>query len=168
MSTFALTHNGVVIEISSAEFPVNAAFTWVDASAASPTPAVGWSYANGSFSAPPTSTPTLPQQALAAMSTGLAIVSTANPGALNGTYAVDNVSTDHIQAEMIALLNSAGASFADGTNTVVWPDMANANHTFSTTEFKAFALAVGAYVAGLYKVMNGTLQSLPAANAAIP
>ena len=79
----------------------------------------------------------------AAFAAGLAITSTGTP-ALNGT-------------------------FADGTGTVVWLDTAGASHTFaSVAAFKAFASAVAAYVAALFKYAEGTLTTLPPATATIP
>jgi hypothetical protein len=72
-----------------------------------------------------------------------------------------------MQAEMIALLNSGGTTFADGTTSVVWPDMAGANHTFTAAQARALFLAAGAYVAALFKVINGTLPALPPASAMI-
>ena len=68
---------------------------------------------------------------------------------------------------MIAILYSGGTSFADGSGTVTWPDMSGVNHTFTAAEFKLFALAVGGYVAALFKCINGTLTTLPAATATI-
>ena len=56
------------------------------------------------------------------------------------------------------MLNGA---FADGGSTVAWPDASGTVHTFSVAEFKAFASGIGAYVAALYKVLNGTLSALP-------
>jgi uncharacterized BrkB/YihY/UPF0761 family membrane protein len=127
----------------------------------------GWAVANGAlvqFTQPPPVL-TLAQQAQVAMTSGLNITS-ASDTSLNATYAVDPTSTAHIQAEMIALL-SIGV-FADGTATIVWPDMAPVNHTFNITQFQSFALAVGVYVAALFKVINGTLDALPSNTASIP
>lgn len=104
--------------------------------------------------------------AAAAFAAGLAVTSTATP-ALNGTYPLDPVTQAHIQAEIIAIL--LNGTFADGTGTVVWLDTANAAHTFgSVAEFKAFASAIAAYVAALFKYAQGTLTTLPPATATIP
>lgn len=108
----------------------------------------------------------LAAEAGAAFAAGLAITSTGTP-ALNGTYAIDPATQAHIQAEVISIL--LNSTFADGSTTVVWPDMAGNTHTFgSIAEFKQFAAAVAAYVAALFKVGNGTLTTLPAATATIP
>jgi hypothetical protein len=107
------------------------------------------------------------QQATIALYGSLTVTSTATP-ALSGIYAIDSTATDHIQAEMIALFASNGTAFADGTASVVWPDISGATHSFTITQFQAFAQAIGAYVAALYKVLNGTLVTLPTATATIP
>jgi hypothetical protein len=172
MSTYALVFNGAIVQIDPATFPVNPALSWTgDISAVTPAPQVGWAATETggvwTFTAPPAPpAPTLAQQAAAAMSAGLAITSTSTP-ALNATYDVGTSAQNHMQAEMISLLASGGALFADGTATVAWPDMMGAIHTFTAAEAKAFFLAAGAYVAALFKVQNGTLTTLPAATATI-
>ena len=121
-----------------------------------------WAVASGALVAytPPVTLPTLLQQASNALNAGLTIASTSSQ-ASNGTYDVSAISQAHLQSELIALLISGNTAFADGTSTVIWPDVTGTNHTFSTTEFAAFAKAAGAYVAALYKVLNGTLSILP-------
>jgi len=102
----------------------------------------------------------------AAFAAGLAITSTGTP-ALNGTYPIDPATQAHIQAEVVSIL--LNGTFADGTGTVVWLDTAGASHTFaSVAAFKAFASAVAAYVAALFKYAEGTLTTLPPATATIP
>lgn len=165
---FALIIEGTVAQLEPAEFPVHESWTWIDVSGLSPTPQVGWSYKNGQFAAPPPPpAPPLPQQALQAFTLGLSVTSTAN-AALSGVYPVDSVTCDHVQSEVIALLLSNGTTFADGTASVAWIDMEGALHTFNAAQFKSLALAIGAYVAALFKVMNGTLSSLPPNTATIP
>lgn len=117
----------------------------------------------------PTPTPlTLPQQASNALYAGVEITSTSTP-ALNGLYPVDAATQSHLQAEMISLLVSGGTAFADGSTSVVWPDMASpkVNHTFTAAEFKLFATAIYAYVAALYKVVNGSSTTIPPASVTI-
>ena len=144
--------------------------TVADVTSVSPAPQVGWAAVETagvwSFAAPASpAAPTLAQQAVLALSGPLTVTSTGTP-ALSGVYSIDATATDHIQAEMLALL--ATGAFADGGASVVWPDIGAVNHTFNATQFKAFALAVGAYVAALYKCLNGTLGALPATSATIP
>ena len=57
---FALILSGAVVQIAASQFPVNPALTWVDISAVSPSPAVGWTYAGGVFAAPPAPPPPPP------------------------------------------------------------------------------------------------------------
>ena len=100
-------------------------------------------------------------EAQTAFNTGLAVTSTSNPTGLDATYPIDATTQSHAQAEMIALLNSAGATFADGTNSLGWPDINGDVRTFNTTQARSFFVAMGAYVAALYKVQNGTLTTMP-------
>jgi hypothetical protein len=162
---FALIINGTVVQTAAAEFPVNPALTWVDISTVSPAPQPGWTYSGGTFAAPvvpPLPAQTLAQQAAAAISAGLTVTSTSNP-ALNGTYACDATAQSHLMAEMIALLNSSGATFADGTASIVWPNITGSLHTYTPAQFQPLALAIGAYVSALYKCINGVLATLPPA-----
>lgn len=169
MSTWALIVSGVVHEVTAVDPAGRFApdMVWRDVSAVSPQPQPGWTFDGTAYhppAAPPA--PTLAQQAATAISAGLTITRSSTP-ALDATYAVNDTTQSHIQAEMIALLVSGNAAFADGTASVAWPDIAGATHAFTIAEFKPFALAVGAYVAALYKVMNGTLTTLPSASVTI-
>lgn len=112
---------------------------------------------------PPVLTPA--QQAKLLLLGGLTISSTANPS-LNGTYnALDQQS--HIQAELISLL--VNGVFADGGSSCDWPDIDGTVHTFATADqFKSFATAIAAFVAGCSKVINGSSNTLPSAAASIP
>jgi hypothetical protein len=106
--------------------------------------------------------PTLTQQAATAMASSYIITSPAL-GLTGVPFAIDAASQSHMQAEMIALLNSGGATFADGSTTLVWPDAASppVNHTFAPPQAKTLFLTVISYVAALYKCQNGTLGALP-------
>jgi hypothetical protein len=109
--------------------------------------------------APPA--PTLAQQAATALAFSCIITSPAL-GLTSAPFAIDAASQSHMQAEMIALLNSGGATFADGSASVVWPDASGVNHTFTAAQAKTLFLTVGSYVSALYKCQNGTLGTLPA------
>lgn len=127
-----------------------------------------WAVANGVLVAytPPALVLTPAQQAIAALGQGLTIVSTSTP-ALNGRYAVDPSTCNNIQAEMLSLLVTG--NFADGSATVPWPTTSpNDARTFDIPQFRSFALAIAAYVATLYKVINGSVTTLPPATATIP
>ena len=51
---FALTFNGVVIQIEAAIFPVSSSMEWIDISTEPPgVPQVGWLFDRGNFTAPP-------------------------------------------------------------------------------------------------------------------
>jgi hypothetical protein len=126
----------------------------------------GWAVQAGALVpyAPPPVTPTLAQLAMAALAAGLTITSTGTPS-LNGTYACDPLTQSHIQAEMLSV--SVTGTFADGTSAVQWPDMSGTLHTFSIDEFKAWAIAIGGYIAALAKCVNGASSTLPPATKVI-
>lgn len=134
----------------------------------------GWTanLQNGSwvFSAPPAPPPpSLPAQAAEMLAAGLHMTWTSLPN-LSGTYSCSAEIQSHIQAELWAIL--LNGKFADGTDTVVWPDINNrpeTNRTFPSADtFKVFATAVAAFVAGAAKVINGTSTTLPSADVTIP
>jgi hypothetical protein len=107
----------------------------------------------------------LPVRAQALVGSPLAVSSATTP-ALNGAYATDDGAQAHIAAE-IQCVQLAG-TFADGTATVAWPDASGAAHVFTVPQFQHFAMAVAAYVAALFKVINGTSATLPPSTATIP
>lgn len=131
---------------------------------ASTTPAQGWTYSSGAFAAPVAPTPTLAQQAGSLLGSGLTIASTSTP-ALDGTYATTSDSQQHIQAEVTAIL--LNGTFADGSTSLAWLDVAGDSHTFDVAQFKAFATAVAAFVSGCLRCVNGQSTTLPSASATI-
>jgi hypothetical protein len=130
-----------------------------------------WQIVSGAlvaYAAPVTTIPpTLAQQAQSAMAAGVTITSASNP-LLNGTYACDATAQQHLMAEMIALQVSGNTLFADGTNSVIWPNITGSLHTYTPAQFQPLALAIGAYVAALYKCVSGVLTVLPAPSVTIP
>lgn len=127
----------------------------------------GWAVSNGALVAytPAVPPPTLAQQAAAALGAGLTITSTSTP-ALNGTYPADPATISYVNSEMVSLAKNG--TFADGTTSVQWPDTSGALHTFSVTEFEAFAGAMGKFVALCRQCIIGASQSLPPSTATIP
>jgi hypothetical protein len=114
---------------------------------------------------PPPPVPTLVQRAQGLLGGLLTVTSTGTP-ALNGSYAIDPGTQAHMQAEMLCV--TVTGAFADTTATLAWLDTGGTAHTFpSTAEFKAFALAVAAFVAACFKVINGTSTTLPSASVTI-
>jgi hypothetical protein len=140
--------------------------TVVDVTAVSPAPAVGWSYAGGTFSAPPAPpAPTLAQQASAMLAAGCAIASTATP-AVNGTYALDTASRAAF-GEVVAGINT-GDGLPGGGSSFIYDDPCGA-HTFTTT---AEVLAVGKgmrdFIYAAMQVIAGRSITLPAQPWPIP
>lgn len=107
----------------------------------------------------------LAASAQAALAAGCQIVSTGNPSTLDGTYPVDAASQAYVNAEVTSIL--LNGTFTDGTSSAAWLDVSNAAHTFSLAQFKTLATALGAFVTGCLKVINGQSASLPAQPATI-
>ncbi len=129
------------------------------AQAASAQAAVAQGYPwNGSSYMPPV--PSLSQQAAALLAGTVAISSTSTP-MLDGSYTVTPDDQAHISVEVQSLM--LNGTFADGASTVAWPDASGTLHSFSVAEFKAFATAVGGFVAACLKCQNGASTTLPSA-----
>lgn len=172
MAVYAHIVDGAVVELFTPPtgFTIQDCFhadlVWVEITDSSLGIVAGWTYADGVFSPPVVVEPSLQEQASGMLADGVILSSTGTP-ALNATYPCDPLTQSHIQAELWSIL--LGNKFADGTDTLVWPDRAGNNHTFtSIDQFKAFAVAVGSFVAALAKVQNGTLTTLPSASVTIP
>lgn len=127
---------------------------------------IGWAYNGTSFAAPVVVAvpPSLSQQAQAALSARLQIVSTSTP-ALNGTYAIDQLS----QMDIIAIETSlnAGKGFPGGATVFNYADTAGVMHSFTAANFTDFAAAVRDYVYSLKSVIAGASTILPSAIATI-
>ena len=167
---YALIFNGSVVQIAAATFPVHSALEWVAIPSGTDV-AVGWSYSNDTFTAPPAPPPpTLAQQAAAALGAGLAITSTGTP-AVNGTYAVASgvpFGREDIGTE--AQFISTFSEFTNGTQTLEWPLIDGKTFvTFpNTATFMNFAKAAAQYYAAV-KVVAATGQgSFPSNQVTIP
>ncbi|MBW4089886.1 MAG: hypothetical protein HIU82_02085 [Proteobacteria bacterium] len=168
--TYAQIVNGLVHWIfGAADMPQwNAAqITVVDITGVSPAPAVGWSYSDGGFTAPPSPpAPTLAQQAAALITGGIAITSSGTP-ALNGTYSTGAAAQQNA-AHMMGFINANG-KFPGTSGTLVWLDAAGQPHTFATTaEFGAFYTAAFDFVADCQMIMLTGSGTLPSPSATIP
>ncbi len=167
----ALVASGAVIELAATPFAVVPSWSWVDVSAVSPAPQVGWSAAEtgGAWRfTPPTAPPppTLAQQAQAALYAGVAITSTGTP-TLNGTYGCDPGAQANLNA--IQTYINTNDKFPGSAGTYSYVDMNDAPHTFPTTAaFTAFATAIADYVSDLLHVELGVLGALPANAKTIP
>jgi hypothetical protein len=181
MKTYAYLQNGVVWEIISPmtdeegqeialadRFTADFCAACVDVAALSPMPAHGWSATESagswSFAAPVAPTPTSTEQAGAALDAGLSIASTGTP-ALNGTYAIDQLS----QMDIIAIETSlnAGKGFPGGAVAFNYADTSGVMHAFTAANFADFAAAVRDYVYALKSVIAGASMTLPAPTSTI-
>lgn len=100
---------------------------------------------------------------------GLAIASTGTPS-LNATYATDGAAQLNITAENVSIL--VNGTFTNGQVTKAWLDMNGGAHTFSTSQFKTFATAVGSFVdqaiSAIATLSQGQNATCPAASMTIP
>jgi len=109
----------------------------------------------------PVPPPTLAQQAVAMLAAGFQLTSTSTP-ALNGTYGCDPTSQSIVQSEIIALL--LNAKFTNGNAAFAHFDKGGGQHSFSATQFKAFATAIAQFIGTLLPIVatnSGTLPTQP-------
>lgn len=132
--------------------------------------AVGWLYANNTFTPPSPTVPTPPSPTSAqiakaasteAILAGLQIASAGTP-ALNAMYSTTQESQANINAVVTyIMLNN---KFPGNITTMPWADKTGAPHVFpDTATFNAFATAIADYVAAisLYGDTGGLVGSLP-------
>ena len=165
----ALIFNGTVIQIEATPFPVHPSLTW-EPIPAGQTVEVGYTFANGTFTAPPAPpTPTLAQQAAAALGAGLTVTSTGTP-AINGTYAIaDGVAFGRADIGTEAQFISTFSEFTNGTQTLEWPLLNGTFVTFpSTASFMNFAKAAAQYYAAVKAVVAAGQGSFPSNQVTIP
>lgn len=171
----ALVYAGNVIQLASAEFPVNPALSLVDVSAITPQPQVGWEAtltgATWAFTAPAgPPAPTAAQLAAAAyaewIAAGLTVTSAGTP-ALNGVYAIDAQTQIDISTE--AQFVSTFSEFTNGTATnLSWPLASGTLVTFPTTAaFMSFA-KVAAQTVAAAKLAAAQGTALPSAAVSTP
>lgn len=127
----------------------------------------GWAISNGELIeyTQPISPLTLAQQAIAALSAGIAITSTSTPS-LNGVYACDSST----QGKINGIVNYIGVNskFPASLSEMPWPDIDGTVHMFpSTASFLAFGSAVANYVVELEAVVMGLTSTLPSASVTI-
>lgn len=161
---YALIFNGTVQQIEEATFSVCSPLLWVDVSAVSPAPQVGWSatQANGawSFAAPVAPAPTLSQLAKGQLAAGVA-VAFATSTSLSATYATTLAAQFKIASEASWLIKNG--TFINGTASLVLVDATGVQRTFNPTQFAAFEAAYAPYVSAVDLVADSNAGTLPAA-----
>lgn len=111
---------------------------------------------------------TAQQKSASALSAGLNVESSGNDD-LNGTYGLDQISQDNVNATVTYILMNG--TFPGGGTTMPWVDQSGATHIWpDVAEFKAFATAYANYVAdvSLYAASNGASGALPSNSVTIP
>ena len=154
---FALIFGGAVIEVAAAEFPVHADFAWVDVSAVTPTPQIGWAYAEGAFTAPASVTPSLAQEAAVAAGAGVTLTISGSLTLAATLFPTDPVTQGKL-ASVITTLGATGA-FPGGSQNYPMKDSAGAWHTLTVAQYKAVAGAIATYVAALDLIADGNPMS---------
>lgn len=107
-------------------------------------------------------TPTLAQQAAAALASGITITSTSTPS-LNGTYPTDDATAQNVMGVLAAM--GAGIPLPPE---MPWPAKSGPAVLMNTAQFKALAGAVLAFRMALAPLIAGEPGTLPAATATIP
>jgi hypothetical protein len=79
------------------------------------------------------------------------VISGGPDGSLNGLYAIDQQTQFNITAEVVTILSTG--VFSTGASTRFWLNMTGQPMQMNTTQFRAFAMAVSAYVNSLYAVL---------------
>lgn len=170
MSSFALIDpTGRVCELAAAQFPVHADLQWIDIRAVSPPPEVGWSYADGTFSAPAGApAATLAQQAAAASVAGLTIALSGSLTLAATMFPTDPATQSKLGA-VVTTLTATGA-FPGGATSYPLKDASGTWHTFTIDQYKAVAGAIAAYVAACDLIADGNplgASELPANNVSL-
>jgi len=152
---WAFIINGLVHETTAVD-PTgrfNPAMEWV-AVPSGVTPAQGWAYAGGTFTAPPApTTPTLAQQAAAAINAGLTLTLSGSLTLAATLFPTDPTTTGKIGAVVTTLL--ATGAFPGGTTSYPMKDSAGIWHTFTAMQYLKVAGAFAAYVAALDLIADG-------------
>jgi len=94
--------------------------------------------------------------AAALIAAGCAIVSTANPGTLSGTYPLDDASLGKITG--VAARIALGKGLPLGAATVSVPDIRGALHAFGPTDLENLGDALSDYVAGIEAALASQLS----------
>ena len=111
----------------------------------------------------------VPGQSAALMAGGLTFTWSAN-AALDGTYDVDPVQQQRIQA--IGAGIAAGKGLPHGATTIAWPDHSGVPHLFTQDEFLDFGKACEDFVYDILTTESAKLQGIdaewPATSVTIP
>ncbi len=100
-----------------------------------------------------------------ALLAGSVSITSASAPSLNGSYTITAQDQQHISVELQSLM--LNGTFADGSSSVAWLDTKGVAHTFDAAQFKAFATALGAFVAACIKCQIGTSTTLPSSTLTI-
>ena len=167
---WALIINGVIHELTTTD-PAgrfNPALEWV-AVPSGVTPAQGWAYAGGTFSAPPAPPPpTLTQQAATAINVGLMLTLSGSLTLSATLFPTDPATTGKIGAVVTTLL--ATGAFPGGATSYPMKDATGSWHTFTAAQYPKVAGALAAYVAALDLIADGNplgATTLPPASATV-
>jgi hypothetical protein len=115
----------------------------------------------------PTAAQTAAATANALLNGGLTVTS-ASSGTISGTYPCIGQMMSAMQAELNAVIASGTTpAFADGTQSVSWPDRNGVGHAMNPAQFKEVALAVCNFVVACYLYGSGITSTAPSASVSI-
>jgi hypothetical protein len=101
------------------------------------------------------------------MQGGLTVTSTGTP-ALSGTYGCTGLYLTAMQAEVNAmLLAGATPAFADGSQSLNWPDNRNVGHAFNPAQFHELAVAISNFIVQCTQYGIGLIPNAPATSVTI-
>ena len=168
MSVFAEIAAGVVTNVAVADALAHLpAGEWVQVDTLAPQPGIGWTYSGSTFTAPAMPTPTLAQQAAAAIGAGLTLTLS---GSL--TLAATLFPTDAVTAAKLADMAAMAARgvLPLGATTYPMKDAAGTWHQFNAAQYQAVAAAIAAYAAAIILIADGNpfgATALPSASVSI-
>lgn len=90
---------------------------------------------------------------------GCQIASTGTP-ALNGTYAIDQISQQQMAG--VATSIAAGFGFPASLTEIPWPDVSGVPHLFDQPAFLNLAYAIQSYIYGIYQTIGALQAGIPA------
>lgn len=102
--------------------------------------------------------PSLSQQAMSMLSTGIEIISTSDPS-LNGTYPVDSITYQQISGIIAGIADGIG--LPGGGSTFNWLDTSGVPHQFTVDTFSNFASAVMNFNYQLNTIIGSNSDTLP-------
>lgn len=176
-SNYALVNNGTVVNVI--EWDGVSPYSPPSGSTVVPVSGnvgIGWSYTNGTFTAPAAPTPTPDQQYAQVLASGVVVAcapgSTVCASAMAGTYTIpaatgaqENIAA---QANLNAIqtgINTPNVGLPGGGSSVSYYDMSGNAHTFTAAQFTEFSAAMLGFS---YQLQSAYLSALKSGTFSAP